>query len=320
MSEPRAKISRRASIDLGTNTCLLLIVDWDYSKNNLSKIIEDHSTVVRLGEGVDQARCLQPGPIVRVLSCLHFYAERVRAQGLDPSVVLSVATSQARDAKNSAEFFSKVKSETGFTFSTLTGEEEARATFLGALLPQMDPSQSVVIDIGGGSTEVTTLDWEKSVDIGSVRLTERYLKSDPVTEAEYQSCQSAIDQGLGDFTPCLTSIKKGSLLVGVAGTVTTLASWKMGLEKFDRQSLDQTLLNQSEILEMIQKLKEMKVSERCAQVGIDSHRADVLLAGAMILSQTMNHLGFEACSVSTRGLRFGVFFKTPGGEGHAAES
>ena len=175
----------RASIDLGTNTCLLLIADWDESTHRVSRVIEDHSTIVRLGQGVDQNRQLHPDAIARTLECLGKYSKRVKALGLEPSSVMAVATSQARDARNGAEFFARVESETGFRFRVISGEEEARASFEGGLLPGMEPARSAIIDIGGGSTELMSVKGGLSIDMGSVRYTERFLKSDPVTDEQF---------------------------------------------------------------------------------------------------------------------------------------
>ena len=164
----------RSSIDLGTNTCLLLIADWDPSRKEVVRIVEDHSTIVRLGQGVDQTRSLAGEAMERTLACLRIYLERVRASGLNPATTIAVATATARDAGNGAAFFARVENETGFRFRILTGDEEAQSTFLGGLLPGMDPSLSAVLDIGGGSTELMSTRGGLSVDMGSVRFTERF--------------------------------------------------------------------------------------------------------------------------------------------------
>ena len=302
----------RASIDLGTNTCLLLIAEWDEKRNELTRIVSDDSTVVRLGEGVDQSRLLQSIPMNRVLACLQNYVYKVKAANLSPQEVLCVATSQARDAKNSEEFFLRVKQETGFEFLTLSGDEEARYTFLGALLPGMDPAQTAVIDIGGGSTEITTLDWAQSVDIGSVRLTERCFKSTfavpdaPVITDEFKACEQLIDGALRVFLGRLNASPKTYQLVAVAGTATSLAAWHLNLDKFDANTIDQSWLTQESLFEMVQKLKSFTLVETRKIPLMDPKRADVILAGSMILWRAMRLLDFKECRVSSRGLRFGV--------------
>jgi exopolyphosphatase/guanosine-5'-triphosphate,3'-diphosphate pyrophosphatase len=181
-----------ASIDLGTNTCLLLIVDGE-------EVLHDESNVVRLGQGVDQNKKLHPEAMERTFQCLKSYVSIVRTFGLEPSEVIAVATAQARDAENAAEFFIKIENEIGFHFQVLSGDEEAQATFIGAALPGMDPSKIVVMDIGGGSTEIVQASGGKSLNIGAVRMTERFLKHDPVTDEEFWKCEAAIDEALQEM-------------------------------------------------------------------------------------------------------------------------
>ncbi len=291
-----------ASVDLGTNTCLLLIAEMSEEGKEVLHARADFARVIRLGEGVDQSRKLQPKPMDRAVVCLKEYSEIVRSHGLDPAQVCCVATSQARDAQNSAEFFERVQKETGFRFRTLTGEEEAHATFIGALLPGMDPQGSSVIDIGGGSTEIITLSQKKSLDMGSVRFTERYLKSDPVTDDEFWSCQAAIDSMI---EASRLSESQGTL-VAVAGTATTLAAWYLQLQSFDASKIDGLILTRGDIHRMVEELKWRTLEERKTLPGMEPLRADVLLAGALILWRTMELLGFSQCQVSSRGLRYGV--------------
>lgn len=301
-----------SSIDLGTNTCLLLIADVGNDK--AVRVISDHSTVVRLGQGVDRNRELHPDAIVRTLNCLRGYAEKVRAAGADPADTVCVATSQARDARNGLEFFKRVQQETGFRFRVISGDEEARLTFVGGLLPGMNPGSSAVIDIGGGSTEIISAIGGKSVDIGSVRYTERYLKSDPVTDEEFWACQHSIDEMLGALADWRKKISPQTQLVGVAGTATTLASWYLGLEKFDARKIDQVTLTRGDIHRMVEELKWRTVDERMKLPGMEPGRADVLLAGALILWRAMELLDFPSCRISTRGLRFGALLESDFGQ------
>ena len=299
----------RASLDLGTNTCLLLLTEWDKEQKKIRKVVGDFSTIVRLGQGVDQNHRLQPEAMSRTLKCLKEYATRVQAAGASPEEAICVATSQARDAKNSSDFFSEVRKETGFSFRIISGEEEARYTFLGALLPGMDPRHSHVIDIGGGSTEIISLDEGESVDIGSVRFTERFFKSDPVTpvtDEEFWACQDAIDQALQKFIPWRKRIQHSDRLVGVAGTVTTLAAWHLGLTAFDSQKVDSVVLSRGDVHRMVEELKWRTVTERKQLQGMEPGRADVILAGALILWRALEVLEFSEVQVSTRGLRYGV--------------
>lgn len=296
----------KSSIDLGTNTCLLLIAEWDPVRREVTRTIKDYATVVRLGEGVDQNHMLADGAMKRTLDSLKDYARKVGSAGLSHQETICVATSQARDAQNGAEFFSRIEKETGFRFRIISGDEEAKLTFRGGLLPGMDPAHSVVIDIGGGSTEFMSQTGGQSLDIGSVRFTERYLRSNPVKDDEFWACQEAIDGALEQLRGWRTGLSLPLTLVAVAGTATTLASWHLGLREFDAEKVDQVILTRGDVHRMVEELKWRTIDERQALPGVPPMRADVLLAGAMILWRAMELLDFHACHVSTRGLRYGA--------------
>jgi exopolyphosphatase / guanosine-5'-triphosphate,3'-diphosphate pyrophosphatase len=303
----------RASIDLGTNTCLLLVAEVD-SEGRVTKIISDNSTIVRLGEGVDRARELQPAAIERTLTCLKSYAEISRKAGVEPKVAICVATSSSRDSKNGAQFFAQVEKETGFRFRVISGGDEARYTFLGALLPGFPPADTAVIDIGGGSTEfITEAGPSKidgfSLDVGSVRFTERFFKSDrttPVTDEEFWACQDAIDEILKKAVTWRERHSRVKNLIAVAGTATTLAAWHLELTKFDASKLDACQLTRGDVHRMVEELKWRTVEERAKLPGMTKGREDVLLAGALVLWRAMELLSFNEIQISTRGLRFGV--------------
>ena len=299
---------RKASIDLGTNTCLLLIADRDPAAGNLKTVL-DQSTIVRLGQGVDLKKMLQPEAMERTLACLKEYSENVKKSGLNPKDTLCVATSQARDAKNSGDFFERVKKETGFIFQTISGEKEAEYTFAGALLDGMSPDSWSVIDIGGGSTELMNEADRMSLDIGSVRFTERFLKSDPVTDQEFWACQELIDSELEKLLAWKNKYPKASQLVAVAGTATTLAGWHLLLKRFNPRKINEVELTRGDVHRMVEELKWRTVEERKSIPGMEPMRADVILAGALILWRALEVLGFEKCRVSTRGLRYGVIVK-----------
>ncbi len=294
----------RASIDLGTNTCLMLIAE--VGSGYVKKVLGDYARIVRLGEGVDKARCLQSDAIERTLTCLDEYSEIISNAGLSPGDVICVATSQARDAENGGEFFAKVEAELGFRFRVISGKDEARLGFIGSLLPNMEASNYAVVDIGGGSTEFVTVMEGRSIDLGSVRFTERYLKSDPVTDEEFNICLNEIDNKLGELVEWRSTIPSDMQMLAVAGTATTLASWHLRLREFDAAEVDKVQLTSGNLLRMVKDLKRMTVAERRDQVGIEPKRADVLLAGAMIMWRTMEKLNFQTCNISARGLRYGV--------------
>jgi exopolyphosphatase/guanosine-5'-triphosphate,3'-diphosphate pyrophosphatase len=307
-----------ASIDLGTNTCLLLIAELDAHTvgieqnvgRKVKRVISDHSTVVRLGQGVDQARRFHPDAMKRTMECLENYQKIVTQNGIAPESVVAVATSQARDSLNGPDFLKEIENKTGFHFRILSGDQEAQATFLGGLLPDISASQGVVLDIGGGSTEFISLNGGASLDLGSVRFTERYFKTDKklaVSDEDFWACQEAIDQEVVKWKSSRAVCPRDVQLVGVAGTVTTLAMIFLDQEKYSASELDQLALSRGDVHRLVEELKWRNLDERLQLKGLDLGRADVILAGAMILWRVMELLDFKSVRVSTRGLRFGVF-------------
>ena len=288
---------KQSSIDLGTNTCLLLVKQGDL-------ILHDESNVVRLGQGVDQSRMLHPEAMERTLECLRKYASIVKRFGMDPSEVIAVGTAQARDAGNAADFFQHIRNEIGFQFRVLSGDQEAEATFVGAALPAMNPEKMVVMDIGGGSTELVQINGGKSLNIGAVRMTERYLNSDPVTDDEFWKCEAAIDEALSELKSTIDS--EGKDFVAVAGTAVTLAMIQLATPDFDRAHIDGFEITRGDAHRIVEELKWRSVAERKAMVGMEPKRADVILAGALIFWRAMEVLGFKKATISTRGLRYGV--------------
>ena len=298
----------KASIDLGTNTCLMLIAEVE--SGYVKKVLADYARIVRLGEGVDKTEYLQPDAVERTLSCLGEYKGTISVAGISPKDVICVATSQARDAENGREFFARVEAELGFSFSVISGMDEARLSFIGSLLPNMEASNHAVVDIGGGSTEFVTVKDGRSVDLGSVRFTERYLKSDPVTDEEFNICLNEVDGKLEELVDWRSGIPSSMQMLAVAGTATTLASWHLKLREFDAAEVEKVQLTNANLFQMVKDLKRMTVNERCDQRGIDPKRADVLLAGAMIMWRTMEKLEFQTCNISSRGLRYGVLMES----------
>lgn len=302
-------LKKVASIDLGTNTCLLLVglVDQD---GFVQEVVSDHATVVRLGQGVGKEKRLQPDAIARTVKCLEGYSQILKQAGIPTQEVKAVATSQARDARNGAEFFQEVEEKFGFTFRTLSGEEEARASFYGSLPTKtFDFTRLVVIDIGGGSTEYVSVKGGVSLDIGSVRFTERYFPQPEraVTDSEFWACRSAIDESLKTLNSWKETMPIDSQWVGVAGTITTLAQWFLGDQKYNADSLNSCELTRGDLHRLVEELKWRTPKEREALPGVSSGRADVLLAGAMILWRSLEYFQIKKIRVSSRGLRFGVW-------------
>jgi exopolyphosphatase/guanosine-5'-triphosphate,3'-diphosphate pyrophosphatase len=295
---------RKASIDLGTNTCLLLVAEVDLLTKQIRRVLVDEIRYVRLGQGVDQNRTLHPEAKSRTLGALEEYCRLLMNVGVDPSEVIAVATSQARDAQDGFSFFTEIEKKLRLRFRTLTGEQEAKYTFLGGLLPGMNPEKSAVIDIGGGSTEIVTSQGGNSLDIGSVRFTERYLKDLPVKDDAFWKCQEAIDAEVLTWKSKFSDPSREWL--GVAGTVTTIAAWNLGLSDFQAERLNGVELSRGDVHRLVEDLKWRNLDERMQIVGIEKQRADVILAGSLILWRVMELLDIPHLRVSTRGLRYGV--------------
>ena len=221
----------RAGIDIGTNTILLLIAEVEDAK--VKRVLEDHVRVVRLGQGVDQNRIFHPEAMQRAMDCFRDYAKIL---GTYPAIdVRAVATSGSRDAKNSAEFFARVAKETGICIRVISGEEEALLSFRGAMPDSaLDPEAIAVLDIGGGSTEIVGMEkkgvdrlFRFSFDMGCVRLTERFLSSDPPQDSQIHTLRNFVKEELAKKNDILEALR-GRELVGVA-TVNCRVGADLGL-------------------------------------------------------------------------------------------
>jgi len=298
--------ARLASFDLGTNTFLLLIADLQDGR--LTPVCE-RETIVRLGKDVDAAGNLHADAMQRGLRCLQEYLRLAREHRA--AQIIAVGTSALRDAANREEFLQRVQAETGLTVQIISGETEARLTYLGALSSQPQLAEPIaMVDIGGGSTEIVTGTYEKmysarSVDIGSVRLTERFLHSDPVTAEEVAALrQQALQVILATWTRDeLHTIRS---LVGTAGTITTLAAMAQQLTEYDPGHIDGYVLSKKMLRTLVAQLSGLTIAQRKKLAGLSPARADVILAGALILEMFMDAYDFDEIIVSSRGLRYGV--------------
>lgn len=299
-------MKRLASIDIGTNTALLLAAEIS-PQFEIFPLVQ-HEKIVRLGEGVDERRLLKPAAIQRTLEALEEYVHECRDLKME-GIVIS-GTSAVRDAQNRDELIDKIKQAFGIEMRVLSGEEEAQLTYFGALSnKEYLAGDILLIDIGGGSTEFITgtlnsITKAVSIDVGSVRLTERFIRHDPISEVEFSAIENFIDEQLRllrrDF------VSAHSHFVGVAGTVTTLAAMQLRMAEYDPEKVDSSHLTFQQAAELVDDLKRKSLAEMRQLPGLSPKRADVILAGAMILWQVMREFGFEEVTVSDRGLRFGV--------------
>jgi exopolyphosphatase / guanosine-5'-triphosphate,3'-diphosphate pyrophosphatase len=303
---------RVAAIDIGTNSVLLLVAEETASG---LVAVEERATVTRLGQDVDRTRVFQDAAIQRTTACLAAYAERIEALGA--SRIVTAGTSALRDAKGGERIAGFVESRLGAPLRVISGQEEARLTFLGAvsgLGEAEDPSPSrIAFDVGGGSTEVVQgtresgrgsyrLDYAESFDVGSVRLTERYISADPPSPSELQAATNSADAAFAS----LPALAKGGRPIGIAGTVTTLAAVSMGLKNYDGALVHGRTMDLSEVERVVSKLASMTLTERRGVPGVHPGRADVIVAGGLVVLAVLKRLEATAMQVSDRGLRWGL--------------
>ena len=273
-----------AAIDCGTNSIRLLIARWDEETGRLVDL-ERRMEIVRLGYGVDRTGRLDPEAVSRTLAATREYAELIAHHGAHD--IRFVATSATRDASNREDFLDGVREILGIEVEVVPGDEEAELSFRGAVstLPELPPGRRLVVDIGGGSTELVlgqdVPTHRISLDIGSVRLTERHLHSDPPTESEIDAARTDVDAQL-DAASLAVPLDQVEQLVGVAGTVTTLTGVALGAVQYTPDLSHGAEIPAVTMLEHCEAVLRMTRSERGSLSIIHPGRIDVIGAGALI--------------------------------------
>lgn len=294
---------RAAGIDAGTNSFLLLLLARD--DDGRERVLLDRSDITRLGEGVDAARRLQPGPLARCLDQLAEYASLCAAHGV--TTIRAVGTSALRDASNRAEFLDAVRARCGFELEVISGEREAELTYLAVAGDRATLGQPLwLLDIGGGSTELVRgidgrLDLRTSLDIGAVRVTDRAGElADPPTPAQLAH-MSALATAAVESLPTVDGP-----VIGTGGTITTLAAIHHGLSEYDAATVEATRLTPALVDELLARLASVPLAARRTIPGLPSKRADVILGGTLVLRALLARLGLAELGVSAGGLRFAV--------------
>jgi exopolyphosphatase/guanosine-5'-triphosphate,3'-diphosphate pyrophosphatase len=304
---------RFAGVDIGTLTCRLLIAD----RQPDGKLIEVRSErqILRLGEGVDQTKRLSIAAMDRVLQCLSGWRALIDASHVDATA--AVATSAVRDAANREEFLDRVKREAGFEVELISGEEEARRTMLGIRsgLPH-GVTDVLALDIGGGSTEfILDRPGEKpvvrSIDIGVVRLCERLLHHDPLTDEEIRQAREWVAKETKTAVAEMGNYQTATF-VGTAGTITSLAAMAQKLPSYEPARIHNYQLQLTTIHELEQTLLSRKKTDRVGLPGLEKGREEVIVAGAIIIRTVMETLGMSEVLVSDLGLREGVLIDLAG--------
>ncbi|BFU46922.1 exopolyphosphatase [Krasilnikovia sp. MM14-A1004] len=295
---------RVAAIDCGTNSIRLLIADVvGDSLTDVARRME----IVRLGEGVDRTGRLAPEAIARTRTALLGYAAEIAELGV--TRVRMCATSASRDASNAADFRAMVRTVLGVDPEVITGDEEARLSFEGAVRGLAAPAPYLVVDIGGGSTEFVTgdrtVDAAISVDIGCVRMTERHLRSDPPTADQIAAAEQDIAAAV-DVALAAVPGRAAATLVGLAGSVTTVTALALGLDGYDASRIHHARVSQEAVAKVTAELLSATVAQRRALPVMHPGRADVIGAGALILRTIMERAGASTVVASEHDILDGI--------------
>jgi exopolyphosphatase / guanosine-5'-triphosphate,3'-diphosphate pyrophosphatase len=327
-----ALMTRRvAAVDCGTNSLRLLVADVDLGRGEVTDVAR-RMEIVRLGQGVDQSGRLAPDALDRTIGVLRDYADII--DGSAAGAVRMVATSATRDASNAAEFTRRVKEVLGIAPEVLTGAEEAMLSFTGAtaeLAAGRDDGPFLVADIGGGSTEfglgaaatgpagahAGQAGQSVSVNVGCVRMTERHLHGDPPDRRQVADATADIDTAL-DLAAEAVAVRQARTLIGLAGSVTTVAAIAMGLPAYDPARIHHARVSAADVREVTLSLLAQTRSSRAAIGVMHPGRVDVIGGGALVLDRIMQRFGFGEVLVSEHDILDGIAWSLAAGR--AAES
>lgn len=303
-----------ASIDIGTNTVILLIAEVNTVTKSIVPVFNDYN-MPRIGRGIKQNGKISSESISNLLAVLRKYKSIINKFNCGRIIVSG--TNVFRIASNSSEIIETIRKECGMELIVIDGNEEAEYAYLGATSALKTIGRTTVIDIGGSSTEIITGDTTKilskvSLQLGSVTATEEFLKSSPPTINEIESLNSAATNHFRTYNNSLVS----SQIIAVAGTATTLACMHLGLKEFDEDLVDNFTLKKDDLIHMISEISKLDSTGILNKYGtIMQGREDIIMAGTIILEQFLKYYKIENVSVSTRGIRYGaivknIFYKT----------
>jgi len=292
------------AIDVGTNSVLLLVARRE--ADGTFSPVRERAEITRLGKGVDATGQLSAENLARTAEVVGQFATEARALGA--AKIACVATSAARDARNGAEFFAAVKAKAQLEPEIISGDEEAKLSYLAAER-DFGSGPKVVLDIGGGSTEFIfgsqgAVGFRRSFDLGSVRLTERHVRGDPPSAAERAAVESALDAAFA----ALPARPPDAEVVGIAGTVTTVFAVQRGIAPYESARVHGQVLSRAEVQACADRLWSLPLAARSELAGMQPKRADVMPAGASVLARALHALGAEAVRVSDRGVRWGLLY------------
>ncbi|MFF5921889.1 exopolyphosphatase [Streptomyces flavochromogenes] len=298
-------MTRVAGIDCGTNSIRLLVADI-HPEGELIEL-DRRMTIVRLGQGVDKTGRLAPEALERTFAACRAYAEVIKELGAEK--LRFVATSASRDAENRADFVNGVVEILGVEPEVITGDQEAAFSFTGATGELHGDDRRLVVDIGGGSTEFVVgnrhVEAARSVDIGCVRLTERHVRHDPPTAEEADAIRADVRAAL-DLAAETVPIDSAETLVGLAGSVTTVAAIALGLPEYDSEKIHHARISAAQVAEVTDRLLASTHAERAAIPVIHPGRVDVIIAGAIVLREIVERVGAHEVVVSEHDILDGI--------------
>jgi len=295
-------VKRVAAVDIGTNSVRLLIAEVDGASPRDAKVVplDRRMRITRLGQGVDKTRALAPEAIERTVAVLREYRAALDEHGV--TQVRATATSAARDSSNRDQFFSAARDALGVTPELLSGDEEAALSFLGATADLDAPAPYLVVDIGGGSTEfVLGTDAPTglvSLDMGCVRITEQYLESDPPAPEELSNAVAAVRDLVADVPRLIPGATEAATLVGLAGTVTTVAAVEFGIPEYAPEKIHHFVLTREAAEDVFRTLATESAEQRAHNPGLEPGRVDVIVGGTAVLVGIFRVLGFDRMLVS----------------------
>ena len=306
-------MTRVAAVDCGTNSIRLLVADVNPATGQLVDL-DRRMTIVRLGQGVDRTGRLAPEALQRTFAACREYAEVIKHHGAER--LRFVATSASRDAENRDDFVGGVLDILGVEPEVISGDQEAEFSFTGATkeLTGSDhlAKPYLVVDIGGGSTEFVVGDDSvgaaRSVDVGCVRLTERHIRTDPPAPAELDAVRADIEAAL-DLAEQTVPIGEARTLVGLAGSVTTVAAIALGLDEYDSAAIHHSRISYEQVAEIVGRLTRSTHDERAAIPVMHPGRVDVIAAGALVLLSIMDRTGAREVVVSEHDILDGIAYK-----------
>ncbi len=294
-----------ASIDIGSNTVLMLLAE---ERGGVWSGVRDHAEITRISEGLDGSGVLAEGAILRTIQALSGFVEIARNAGA--SEILATGTAPFRRSANGEEVAARIGTELGITVEVVSGEREAELSLLATTHSFPAYDEMYVVDIGGASTEVIAFGSPhapmQSLDIGSVRLTERCVRNDPPDAADRARLEAALEQALDRVDVRLSA---AAPLVGIAGTVTTVACLDLELADWDADRVHGHVMSAARVGDIAEELIGRSVAERAAMTGMEPKRADVIAAGALLLARLMERLSVQRLIVSDRGLRWGRLYE-----------